>query len=260
MSKEYWAKRQANAQAKLTDKSIAQTEKQIAIYYNRTMKKTLDDFEKLYLKLFEDISEGKNVTPADLYKLDNYWKIQSQLSLELQKLGDLEAKALSKNFMKQYQQIYESISLQGEVAFSTANTDIAQQIINSIWVADGKTWSQRIWENTVALQETLNTRLVDCLIAGRKPSELKKQLQREFGVSYSRANTLVRTEMAHIQTEAAKQRYKDYGVEMVEVWASKDERRCEHCAKLHQTRYPVGSQMPIPAHPNCRCSLLPVVD
>lgn len=260
MSKEYWAKRQANAQAKLTDKSIAETEKQIAIYYNRVMKKTLDDFEKLYLQIFQDISEGKEITPADLYKLDSYWQIQNQLSAELQKLGDLEAKALSKNFMKQYKQIYESIALEGETAFSTANTEIAEQIINSIWVADGKSWSQRIWENTAMLQETLNTRLVDCLIAGKKPSELKKLLQNEFGVSYYRANSLVRTEMAHIQTQAARQRYEDYGVQMVEVWASKDERRCEHCSKLHQTTYPVGSVMPIPAHPNCRCSLIPVVE
>lgn len=260
MSNNYWAERMSKAQEKLTDKSIRQTEKQIAIYYNRVMKKTLNDFEKLYLELFQDISEGKTITPADLYKLDSYWKIQSQLSEDLRKLGDLEASALSKNFMKQYQQIYESIALQGETAFSTANTEIAEQIINSIWVADGKTWSQRIWENTAALQEALNTSLVDCLITGKKPSDLKKRLQNEFGVSYSRANTLVRTEMSHIQNEAARQRYEDYGVKMVEVWASKDERRCEHCAKLHQTRYPIGSQMPIPAHPNCRCSIIPVVE
>jgi hypothetical protein len=71
---------------------------------------------------------------------------------------------------------------------------------------------------------------------------------------------LARTELAHIQTQAARQRYEDTGIEYVEIWADKDERRCEVCGKLHQKRYPVGAQIPIPAHPRCRCTIVPVVE
>lgn len=260
MSNNYWAERQSRAQKKLTDKSIKQTEAQLAIYYNRSMKKIIGQFELIYNEVFSKLSEGKEITPADLYKLDSYWQIQGQLREELQKLGEYEIAALSKNFEKQYKSIYESIALKGLDTFTTADVNIAKQAINQIWCADGKSWSQRIWDNTALLQETLNTTLVDCVITGVKPTQLKQQLQERFGVSYSRANTLVRTEMSHIQNQAAQQRYKDYGVQQVEVWADKDERRCEVCAKLHQTRYPVGSTMPIPAHPNCRCSIIPVVE
>jgi SPP1 gp7 family putative phage head morphogenesis protein len=260
MSKGYWAERQTKALNNLTDKSIKQTEAQLAIYYNRTMKKIIGQFELIYNELFSKLSEGKEISPADLYKLDSYWQIQGQLREELQKLGEYEIAALSKNFEKQYNSIYEAIAIKGLDTFSTADIDIAKQVINQIWCADGKSWSQRIWENTALLQETLNTTLVDCVIAGVKPTQLKQQLQERFGVSYSRANTLVRTEMSHLQNQAARQRYEDYGIQQVEVWADKDERRCEVCAKLHQTRYPVGGAMPIPAHPNCRCSLIPVVE
>jgi SPP1 gp7 family putative phage head morphogenesis protein len=260
MSKGYWAERQTKALNNLTDKSIKQTEAQLAIYYNRTMKKIIGQFELIYNELFSKLSEGKEISPADLYKLDSYWQIQGQLREELQKLGEYEIAALSKNFEKQYNSIYEAIAIKGLDTFSTADIDIAKQVINQIWCADGKSWSQRIWENTALLQETLNTTLVDCVIAGVKPTQLKQQLQERFGVSYSRADTLVRTEMSHLQNQAARQRYEDYGIQQVEVWADKDERRCEVCAKLHQTRYPVGGAMPIPAHPNCRCSLIPVVE
>lgn len=260
MSKGYWAERQTKALNNLTDKSIKQTEAQLAIYYNRTMKKIIGQFELIYNEVFSKLSEGKEITPADLYKLDSYWQIQGQLREELQKLGEYEIAALSKNFEKQYKSIYEAIAIKGLDTFSTADIDIAKQVINQIWCADGKSWSQRIWENTALLQETLNTTLVDCVITGVKPTQLKQQLQERFGVSYSRANTLVRTEMSHLQNQAARQRYEDYGIQQVEVWADKDERRCEVCAKLHQTRYPVGGAMPIPAHPNCRCSLIPVVE
>jgi hypothetical protein len=66
--------------------------------------------------------------------------------------------------------------------------------------------------------------------------------------------------MAHIQTQAAKQRYSDAGVLEVEVWADYDERRCDVCGKLHKTKHPINGTMPIPAHPRCRCCILPVVD
>ena len=134
-----------------------------------------------------------------------------------------------------------------------------EQMINQIWAADGKSWSARIWDNTSRLQETLNEGLLHIVASGKQPRELKQVLQERFGVSYSRADALVRTEVAHIQNEAARKRYEDYGVAEVEVWADADERRCEVCAKLHKKVYPVGAPLPVPAHPRCRCSILPVI-
>lgn len=256
----YWGERAARTQAALTNKSIKQTEKQMKLYYQSTMKKTLDNFEKVYEKIFHRLSEGKEVTPADLYKLDTYWQLQAQMREELQKLGDKQTVLLSKNFEKQYISIYESLAIPGGQAFTTLDTALAKQMINSIWCADGKSWSQRIWTNTERLAEALNEQMIHCVATGAKPGELKKLLMREFGVSFSRADALVRTEMSHIQTQAAKQRYTDYGIKEVEVLADEDERRCEVCGKLHEKRFPIGGQMPIPAHPKCRCTIIPVID
>lgn len=260
MSNEYWAERTAKAQSKLTNKSIRQTEAQLKKYYAQTMKKTLDNFEKTYNKVLSTIDEGREPTPADLYKLDTYWQLQAQLRAELQKLGDRQIVLLSKNFELHFFEIYYSFAIPGEEAFSTLDKAGATQLINQIWCADGKSWSQRIWNNTERLLETLNDSLVECIVAGRKTSELKNILQERFGVSYGRADALVRTEMAHIQTQAATQRYKDYGLQEVEIWADEDERRCDICGDLHEKRYPLGAQVPIPAHPRCRCCVIPVVE
>ena len=101
--------------------------------------------------------------------------------------------------------------------------------------------------------------LTQCLVTGKKTTELKNILQERFNVSYHRADALVRTEMAHIQNEAAKKRYEDNNITEYEIWAPKDERQCEYCGTLHRKRYPVGASLPVPAHPNCRCTVLPVV-
>lgn len=256
----YWQDRMAQSQTKLTKKTIRQIEKQMKKYYGDAMKRTIADFEATYNKLLRAVGEGRQPTPADLYKLDKYWQAQAQMRKELQKLGDKQLVALSKAFEENFFEIYYSIGIPGLEAFNTINNEMVQQLINHIWVADGKSWSQRVWENNELLAATLNDELVNCVVAGKKTTDLKNMLQERFNVSYGRADALVRTELAHIQTQAAQKRYEDYGIQEMEVWADEDERRCKVCGKLHQTRYPIGSVPPIPAHPHCRCCIVPVID
>lgn len=256
----YWQDRMAASLARLTNKSTRQIEKQLKKYYADTMRRTIADFEATYNKLLTAVGEGKQPTPADLYKLDKYWQAQGQMRKELQKLGDRQTVALSKAFEENFFEIYYSIGIPGLEAFNTIDTSMVQQLINHVWVADGKSWSQRIWENTELLAATLNDELVNCVVAGKKTTDLKNMLLERFNVSYGRADALVRTELAHIQTQAAQKRYEDYGIQEVEVWADEDERRCEVCGKLHQKRYPIGAVPPVPAHPRCRCTIVPVVE
>lgn len=259
----YWQLRALTTQNKLTKKSIKETEEQLMKYYGRSMKKIIGQFEQTYNKLLLSIEDGKEPTPADLYKLDKYWQMQGQLQQELQNLGEKQISLLGKIFTEQYLAIYNSIqiaNLEESISFTEIDRATAEQMINLIWCADGKSWSQRIWTNTERLQEALNAGLIECLVTGKKTTELKNVLQEQFNVGYNRADALVRTEMAHIQTESAKKRYQDYGIQQVEIWADEDERRCPICARLHQKKYLVNAQLPIPAHPNCRCAAIPVID
>lgn len=259
MSNEYWANRMANAQNKISKKSIKQIEKQMAKYYGIAAKHVIAEFEATYNQMLAQAADGQQITPANLYKLDKYWQMQAQMRKELNTLGARQIASLSKIFEINFFDVYYSIGIEGRNAFTTINSEGVKQLINQIWVADGKSWSQRIWDNTELLAQTLNEELITCVAAGKKTSYLKKVLQDRFGVSYSRADALARTEMAHIQTQAAQQRYKDYGLQEVEIWADPDERTCEICGKLHKKTYPVGAQVPIPAHPRCRCCIIPVV-
>lgn len=256
----YWQDRLAGSQAKLSEKKKKQIEKQLTKYYQQASQKCINEFEKTYFKVVKTVGDGKQPTPADLYKLDSYWQMLGQVRGELEKLGDKQIKLLTKEFKSFFMDAYNSYAIPGEKAFSTIDTEVVEQMINQIWCADGKSFSQRIWGNTERLIETLNEELINVLVVGKKTTDLKKILQQRFGVSYSRANAIARTEIAHIQTQAAVQRYKDYGITHVQVWADKDERQCEVCGKLHKKIYPAGAVVPIPAHTNCRCCIIPVVD
>lgn len=256
----YWANRLARAQAAITEKSLKQIEKQLAQYYATSAKRVVSDFEATYNKILAQQEDGKQITPADLYKLDRYWSMQGQLRQEMQKLGNKTLSLFTKVFELNYFEVYYSLNIQGLKAFSTIDKSAVKQLINSIWVADGKTFSQRVWDNTSRLLETLNEELINCVVAGKKTTQLKNALMERFGVSYRRADTLARTELCHIQTQAAQQRYKDYGIKEVEVLVDPDERTCELCKALMGKRFPINGTPPLPVHPNERCALVPVVE
>jgi SPP1 gp7 family putative phage head morphogenesis protein len=263
----YWAERAQKAQDKLTNTNVKKTEEQLKRYYQRTMKSCLDGFEQTYTHLLSSIEDGREPTPADLYKLDRYWKLQGQLRHELNLLGERTYTLMSRNFERNFFDVYFSFALPSKEPYSTISTDAAKQMIRQIWCADGKTWSDRSWGNVGKLQEELNQGLIDCVVAGRKPTELKNTLQERFGVSYSRADTLVRTEMAHIQTQAAKQRYEEFGIFEYEIKGNDDD-SCGHsgvdCHEMDGKRFMFSEMAPgvnaPPFHPNCKCSILPVIE
>lgn len=256
----YWQKRTITAQNRLANRSAREAKMQLTHYYKNAMEKAIAEFEATYDRLLATVAAGNTPTPADLYKLDRYWKMQGQLRKVLQELGDTSAAALSDVFTNHFIGVYDSLALPSEAAYASIDEQTALQMINQIWVADGKSWSARIWENTNKLADMLNEELIHCVVNGKSTNDLRIMLQKRFNVSYSAADSLVRTEIAHIQTQAAQKRYEDYGITEVEVWADEDERRCEICGELHEKRYKIGEQMPIPAHPRCRCTIIPVID
>lgn len=256
----YWENRLANAQNAITEKNLKQVEKQLAKYYASSMRRVLADFEAVYNKLLAQQELNKPITPADLYKLDKYWQLQAQLRQEVEKLGNKQIAALSKVFEINFFEVYYSLNIENKEVFSTLDKKAINQMINQVWVADGKSFSQRVWDNTERLMATLDEQLIHCVATGKKTSDLKKALQERFGVSFHRADTLARTELCHIQTQAARQRYEDYGIQYVEVLVDPDERTCEKCKALMGKRFLTTATPPLPVHPNERCALVPVID
>lgn len=264
-SAEYWAERQVRAQDRLQKKTEKEIQKQLNKYYVQCMKQVLADFEATYNKLLVTVKDGKEPTVADLYSLDKYWQMQIRLTQLCQELGNKEVALLSKKFMEQYEEAYLDASLPSSKEFTEVSTSQAEQMIKNNWAGDGKDFSQRIWNNTNALVQTLNEQLISCVTTGRSTADLRKKLIERFNVSRSAANRVIRTETCRIQTEAAAKRYEDDGIERYRI-RGREEGKCGHKPDCHDmdgeifylSEKKVGVNCP-PFHPNCRCRIMPVV-
>lgn len=102
--------------------------------------------------------------------------------------------------------------------------------------------------------------LSDAVINEGDFGEMVNGINDAANIGISRARTIARTEIMIATNTGIKDRYKQAGVEKGEWLAAADDIVCEECESLDTQQFPLDSFPPCPAHPNCRCSITPVVE
>ena len=257
----YWQKRELKQRELQYDRTLAQYEAELRKQYQQSLKAVSRDIEKLYDELLVSSADG-TLLASDLYKYNRYFSLMKSLNKQLKALGGKEITITNQKLLDMYaitsSSVGKSINLSGEF-----NQKTAKEIINSIWCADGKHWSNRIWQNKAQLQVALEKGLIDCVSRGVSKDELVKTLMETFDVSYRKADRIARTELSYVQNKAAINKYIEAGIDEYEILSAHDERTCPICSKMNGKCFKiaemtVGENAP-PFHANCRCSVLGVI-
>ena len=127
----------------------------------------------------------------------------------------------------------------------------------------GRNYSARIWRNTDQLAQMLEDEIEAAFLSGKSVRRMANVIMDRFGVGYRAAECLVRTETSYVQNQTAAKSYEDAGCTEYEILTASDRRTCRRCAAQNGRRYlftemQAGENAP-PFHPNCRCTILPVV-
>ncbi len=135
-----------------------------------------------------------------------------------------------------------------------SNTQKAHAIVNASF--HNATFSDRIWMYQDLLKADLSKLLQSGLIQGKNPRVLARELRKTFGASTFHTERLMRTELARVQTEAQKQAFERNGFDEYEFIVNGG--CCEICEGLKGKHFKVAKMMPgenaPPMHPHCRCS------
>lgn len=250
---EYWKKRIASATWK-TYNSMEEKNRELLEFYVDASKAVK---EELYT-LAEKYSRDGVLTLTEMHKQGRLTRLFRQYEKIVKDLGKKVQDAAEENMEKGFNEVYKSSGMDSTVEFAMPNKELMQKLLNEPWRGDG--FSGRLWKNQKRLAVGLNDLLLKGLQQGKTPTEIAVSLHNLMGKSFNDCHRLVRTESMHYLNSATLQRYRDDGVEYVQVWAAEDERTCDTCGSYHEKIYPIEQCPVLPFHPNCRCTILPVTD
>lgn len=145
--------------------------------------------------------------------------------------------------------------------FATIDDRRIRTVLDTCWAADGKTFSNRIWQNKTSLMNELNTILTQSVIRGENPGNYISTLAKKMKTSRVNASRLIYTESAFVAAQADKDCYKDLGVKEFEFLATLDSHTSEICREMDGQHFPmseykIGVNAP-PLHPHCRSTTCP---
>lgn len=258
----YWTEREQKQIERLLDKSIKQTEAALAKEYMRCLREVKIQLSDMYDEVLLSAGDG-TLLASDLYKYNRYYDLINSLNQNLRKLGYAELEITEQHLKTMY--IMNSALIGESLSFGTGySEEAAKRCINAIWCADGKHWSSRIWDNKTDLQARIEKGIMDCVSRGVSKAELVKDLRHNMNVGFNQADRIARTELSYVQNQATKDKFVEAGVEKYQFLAAHDERTCDVCGELDGKVFylrdaRVGENYP-PIHPNCRSTVLAVIE
>jgi SPP1 gp7 family putative phage head morphogenesis protein len=134
--------------------------------------------------------------------------------------------------------------------------------------ADGKNFSDRIWQSKTSMVNELHNELVRNCILGKAPDEtiknMTKFVDKKFKKAKMQAGRLVMTEQAFFASAAQKDCFNELDVEEFEVVATLDSHTSEICQSLDGQHFPMKDYQPgvtaPPFHVYCRSTTVPYFD
>ncbi len=241
----YWQERVTLYQL-YTDSYIDALEREYQKLYYNMFHKVWNDYELLNFNNYIKQQKGEQLTRTELYKAKRWQMLYQQMRLHTEEYSTGMIKATQKALMLNYKEVSNVIKGPAEMFFQMDERKL-KKVVNEVWCADGQSWSKRIWKNTGRLQYVLKEQLAEGIMKGEHSSQIAKRIQEAMGSSFSSAKRLASTELAHIETIAAQDRYKEYGIEEWKISATHDEKTCPICSSHDGEQYSID-EAPVPLH------------
>lgn len=303
----YWTKRfeEEEKQRNISNKAYA---KEIEKQYKIAENKIKSDIEKWYIRIADNnqisLADAKKLLTKDELKefkwtLAEYtqkaksgaWKkelenasarvhikrleaLQLQVKNSIETLRNKENEMLEDYLIKNYEDTYYhalyeiSKGLNLKTSFATLDRNKINQVIGKPWLKDGKTFSDRIWQDKEQLINTLRTKITQSFITGSTLDEAVEDISKFVSDKIKNkeyvARRLLETESAAYASKAQIEAFKSIDVEKYEIVATLDLHTSEICQEMDGKVFNISDQeigvtVP-PFHTHCRTVIAPYFD
>jgi SPP1 gp7 family putative phage head morphogenesis protein len=196
-------------------------------------------------------------------KITRLQALQDAINVELTKVTHEYQMTLEDALIGLFTEQYKEVSELMGVMAPVINREAIKTIIEYPYA--GKMFSDRIWDNKDALVKHIHQNLTVGIIRGDSVQKMARQLKKDLNVLYYQAERLVRTETNYAMNQGHKKGYEDSGVvEKYEFLAAIDSRTSKLCkdqdGKIYKLKSAVVGKNYPPLHPNCRSTVIPVLE
>lgn len=215
-----------------------------------------------WMKELENASAKFHISRLEALKIRVQQAAEKAFGNELDYVDKMARKIYSDTY---YHSIFE-MQKGFNIGFEIGQIDERKlnKIIAKPWAADGRNFSDRIWQQKAQLVDELHTQLTRNCLLGKAPDDAIKTISNKFGVSKSQAGRLVMTEEAYFHSEAQREAFKELDVEEFEIVATLDNKTSDICREMDgkhfsMSEYEPGRTAP-PFHCWCRSVTVPYFD
>ena len=139
-----------------------------------------------------------------------------------------------------------------------------EKLLSRPWAADGKNFSERVWQNKRQLLNELENTLTQGIIRGQDPKKVIAEMSKRMQVSKGKTGRLIMTESAFFSSASQRDCFNDLDVEQYEIVATLDGHTSETCRSMDGKVLPMKDYKPgvtaPPFHVNCRSTTAPYFD
>jgi SPP1 gp7 family putative phage head morphogenesis protein len=259
-------------QIEQTQVSVHQMDKATRAKLNAEYARLRTDIEAMGMlvagNLIAQVAAGVPPSPADLLDLVELVSAWKQLNQQVNRYGSSTAKTVSSmaastgsKAIADAEKLLAASGLDGQPNFQKLNAGAVNAIVGA--TADASPLRGVLLDmlgpqlNAGPLSDQLANRLVDGVARGYNPRKVARLMVKDADVAHARALLVARTEMLRAYREASRSTYLANGVTEYTWHSALDARTCACCWSLHGRRFTTSE--PMPAHPNCRCTLIPFV-
>lgn len=221
-----------------------------------------ESLDPKWAKQLEAASAKVHVSRLEALKVQMQQQAEMIYSYEASGVDELARKVYTDGYYHTAYEIQKGIGVGFDLM--QLDTNKIDKLISKPWAADGKNFSERIWNNRAQLISELENRLTQSIIRGQSPKKVIAELAERFNVNKSRAGALVMTESAFFASASQQDAFNDLDVEKYEILATLDSRTSETCRRMDGEVIPMSDYKPgvtaPPFHVRCRSTTVPFFD
>lgn len=219
-----------------------------------------------WMKELENASARFHISRLEALKLRTQQSLEVAFGNQLDSLDGMVKKLYQSGYYHTCFEVQKGFNIGWEIG--QIDERKLQKVISKPWAADGKTFSDRVWQSKTTMVNELHQQMTRTIIQGKAPDEaiksMTKYLQNKTKNAKYQAGRLVMTEQAFISSAAQKDAFNDLDVEEFEIVATLDSHTSDICKEMDGKHFPMKDFQPgvtaPPFHVWCRSTTVPYFD